>query len=149
MTRFAGSAWSTRSAAALGLLALVSGCTVAPHVPPAGRAFDGTYVGDTSLVRGGGYTCGLADLPRELTVTDGRFIYPFQVNPPASVAPMPVRIAADGRFNASMQYGTNDDLFGPRFITPWVTVTGRIANGTLEATESDLRCTRHSVLHRR
>ena len=118
-------------------------------MPAAGRAFDGTYVGNTSLVRGGGYPCGLPDLPRELTVTDGRFAYPFQVNPPASVVPMPVQIAANGTFRASMQDGTNDELFGPRFITPWVTVTGRVANGTLEATESDLRCTRHSVLQRR
>lgn len=137
-----------RNAAALGLLALLCGCAATPRLPPAGTAFDGTYVGHSALVRGGGQSCGIADLPNSLTVKDGRFAYPFQVAPP-TVAPLQVQVAANGTFNFATQYFAYEELFGPHYETPWVTIKGRIANGTLAATEDDQRCTRRSVLQRR
>lgn len=145
--RTGGRGWTARQVPALALAALAGCATVAP--PPAGPAFDGAYVGQTALLRGGGYVCGVPDEPRSLTVRDGRFVYPFQMEGMKTV-PMTVQVAVDGTFNAQMQYFTYDEMpVGPQVLRPWVTVTGRIANGTLEAVEDDHRCARRSVLHRR
>ena len=119
---------------------VLGGCA-APAGPPAGTQFDGSYAGQNTLIRGGGYMCGAPSSSERLTVRGGRFDYPFAVNPPRTV-PIPVQIAADGTFAAQMEYGTED--YGPRsrFRTAWVTVTGRIDGGVLAATIDDYRCTR-------
>jgi hypothetical protein len=77
-----------------------------------------------------------------IAVHDGRFDYPFLVNPPRTT-PVPVQIAADGTFAAQLQYGTEEPGPRSRYITAWVTVVGRIAAGELDATVTDLRCVRH------
>ena len=101
------------------------------------------------MTRGGGWVCGVADLPRKITVTDGRFDYPFQVDPPSPPSPLPVQVRADGTFVAKEQYFLDTPSFNGRgYILPWVTVKGRIVHGTLEAVEDDYRCARRSVLRR-
>ncbi len=119
---------------------LLGGCAASAG-PAAGTQFDGSYAGQSDLVRGGGFLCGAMNAPERLTVSGGRFDYPFAVNPPRTV-PIPVQIAADGTFAAQMQYGTED--YGPRarFRRAWVTVVGRIDGGMLAATIDDYRCTR-------
>jgi hypothetical protein len=132
------------------LLLLIAGCASPAGVPavPAGSRFDGVYQGHTALVRGGGFLCGRPDLPDSITVTDGRFEFPFQVDPPR-VTPIPVQIAADGSFEGSIQYGTVDYSRFSNYRNAWATVTGRIAGNVLDATEDDYRCARRSVLQRR
>lgn len=137
-----------RTVAALGVLALLGGCATQPSLPPAGTAFDGTYVGSSVLTRGGGQPCGIADLPDRLVVKDGRFDYPFQVAPP-TVTPLTVQIAANGTFDFQTKYYVTTEWSRLNYETPWVTIKGRVANGTLEIVESDLRCTRQSMLRRR
>lgn len=136
----------TRDSAALGALILLCGCTLAPKLPPAGDQFDGTYVGDTRLVRGSGFVCGIADLPKSIVVKNGRFEYPFQVDPP-TVAPLEVQVYQNGTFDHWEKYLTPE---APRYnpVEGFVSVKGTIRNGTLAATESDMRCSRHSVLTR-
>jgi hypothetical protein len=104
---------------------LLSGCAAAP-VTPAGTAFDGSYAGQDILVRGGGYLCGAPDLPLTLSVGGGRFDYPF----------------------TSMLYGTQNYLLLSRYENQWVTIRGRIAGGTLDATVTDNRCTRRITAQR-
>lgn|SRR5487761_2079113 len=135
-------------ASAIGL-ALLGGCSASPLLgPPAGRQFDGVYVGNTALLSGWGYQCGDPNLPREVTVRDGHFAYPFQVDPPR-VTPVPVRIAADGSFHGATEYGVFEPQFRRDYRTGWVTVRGRITGNMLDATEEDLRCVRRSMLQRR
>jgi hypothetical protein len=125
---------------AIVICGVLVGCA-ATAGPPAGIQFDGRYAGQSTLSRGGGYLCGAVTSPETLTVDNGRFDYPFAVNPPRTV-PIPVQIAADGTFSAQMQYGTEE--YGPRswLRTAWVTVIGRIDRGLLAATIDDYRCTR-------
>ena len=138
-----------RIVVALVLTGLLAGCATGPQVPPAGRQFDGTYIGHSRLTRGGGWVCGVADLPQKITVTNGRFDYPFQVDPPSPPSPLPVQIRADGTFLKKEQYFLGMPTFSGRdYIEPWVTVTGRIVNGTLDAVEDDYRCTRRSSLQK-
>jgi hypothetical protein len=115
---------------------VLGGC-VAPAGPPAGTQFDGSYAGESTLTRGGGFMCGARSSAERLTVRGGRFDYPFAVN-----APRTVQIAADGTFSAQMQYGTEDYWPLSRLRTAWVTVTGRVDGRTLAATIDDYRCTR-------
>ena len=63
---------------------VLGGCA-APAGPAAGTQFDGSYAGQNTLVRGGGYLCGATSYPERLTVRGGRFDYPFAVNPPRTV----------------------------------------------------------------
>jgi hypothetical protein len=127
---------------ALLLGGLLAGCSTGPAVPPAGTEFDGTYTGENALIRGGGYPCGDPSYLERLVVANGRFDYPFAVNPPRSV-PLPVQIGADGTLAGQMQYVTEDYfLLSYNPITTWVTLRGRIADGALEATITDYRCTR-------
>ena len=108
-----------------------------PPVPAAGTQFDGSYVGQDTLLSGVAFLCGAADLPERIEVQDGQFAYPFQVNPPR-VAPLPVQIFEDGTLAGQMQYGTvlqDDSLLVPRTPrTDWVTLRGRITGAALEAT---------------
>jgi len=131
------------------LAALAAGCAAVPGgMQAAGNQFDGVYAGDNQLVRGFGFVCGSPDDSLSLTVHDGRFDYPFAVAPPRTV-PLPVQIAADGSFSGQMQYGTDEYLPRSNYRTEWVTVNGRITGATLDATEVELRCTRHLTLQRR
>ena len=86
-----------------------------PPVPAAGAQFDGSYVGQDTLLSGVAFLCGAADLPERIEVQNGQFAYPFQVNPPR-VAPLPVQIFEDGTLAGQMQYGTllEEDL--PMFV---------------------------------
>ena len=131
----------------LGVVALLGGCAVQPSIPPAGTQFDGTYVGHSELLRGGGYVCGIADLPARLVIRDGRFAYPFQAAPPAAPAPLDIQVRANGTFRHVERYFAVD-FRSDRPVQPLVTVIGSIEGGTLVATEDDLRCTRRSVLSR-
>ena len=121
---------------------VLGGCA-APSVPPAGSQLDGSYTGQNTLTRGWGYLCGAISYPASLTVSGGRFDYPFavSVSPPRTV-PVPIQIAADGTFAGQLQYVTKDYFPMPYDRTTWVTVTGRIAAGALDATITDYRCTR-------
>jgi hypothetical protein len=114
----------------------------------AGRQFDGVYVGRNAAVEGWGFLCGGSTYPETITVSGGRFDYPFQVNPPRTT-PIAVQIAADGTFAAQMQYGTEEPGPRSRYITAWVTVSGRVAAGVLDATVADLRCVRRLTARRR
>jgi hypothetical protein len=133
---------------------LAGGCATLPGVPPAvpavaaaGSQFDGIYAGQNDAVSGWGFLCGAPAYPETIVVSDGRFDYPFPVNPPR-IAPVPVQIAADGTFAAQMQYGTEEPGPRSRYITAWVTVSGRIAAGELDATVTDLRCVRRVAARR-
>jgi hypothetical protein len=128
------------------ILCLLSGCAAAP-VTPAGMAFDGSYTGQSVLIRGGGYLCGAPDFPLTLSVGSGRFDYPFTVNLPRTT-PIAVQIAVDGSFVANMLYGTQNYLLLSHYENQWVTVRGRIAGGTLDATVTDDRCTRRITAQR-
>ena len=116
-----------------------------PPVPAAGAQFDGSYVGQDTLLSGVAFLCGAADLPERIEVQNGQFAYPFQVNPPR-VAPLPVQIFEDGTLAGQMQYGTvlqEDLLLFPRTPhTDWVTLRGRITGAALEATITNIRCVR-------
>ncbi len=129
---------------------VVGGCTAiqgGPPVQPAGTEFDGRYGGQNTLIGGWGYMCGDRSHVEELTVSGGQFAYPFAVNPPRT-APVPVQIGADGSLVGQMQYGTDDYLPVTRYKNAWVTVTGRIAGGTLNATVIDDRCMRQLTAQR-
>jgi len=131
------------------VLALLGGCAASPRLaPPAGRQFDGVYRGNTTLLRGWGFPCGDPHLPHEITVRNGSFAYPFQLDPPLEM-PVAVRIAADGSFYRAEQYPMLERLFPSDPPTAWITVRGRIVGSTLDATEKDLRCDRRSLLVRR
>jgi hypothetical protein len=109
-------------------LALLAGCAgiadTTPPMPAAGTQFDGSYVGQDTLLSGVAFLCGAADLAERIDVQNGQFAYPFQVNPPR-VAPLPIQIFEDGTLTGHMQYGTvlqDDSLSFPRTPrTDWVT----------------------------
>ncbi|HXA20775.1 MAG TPA: hypothetical protein VNW90_00650 [Acetobacteraceae bacterium] len=129
---------------------LAAGCTTQPAATPiqaASSQFDGIYAGQNNAVSGWGFQCGASTYPETIAVSGGRFDYPFLVNPPRTT-PVPVQIAADGTFRAQMMYGTEE--FGPltRYMNAWVTVTGRIMQGELDATVTDLRCVRRLTAQR-
>ena len=142
----------TTRAHTLGRLALFSGWLLAgaagcaPPAPPS-PAFDGMYVGQDSLVRGGGFLCGLSTRDLSMAIRNGQFDYPFQVMPPRT-APMLVRVAADGTVAGQLEYGTSESAFRREYITAQATLSGRITGDTIEATISDLRCTRRLVARR-
>jgi hypothetical protein len=123
------------------LLAGVLGGCATPPVAPAGTAFDGSYAGESVLISGGGYVCGIPDFPLTLSVNGGRFDYPFSVNLTRTTT-VPVQVAADGSFVANMLYGTENYLLLSRYQNAWVTIRGRIAGDALDATIMDERCTR-------
>ena len=102
-------------------LALLAGCAgiadTTPPLPAAGTQFDGSYVGQDTLLSGVAFLCGAADLPERIEVQNGQFAYPFQVNPPR-VAPLPVQVFEDGTLAGQMQYGTlleEDSLLFARY----------------------------------
>ena len=113
-------------------------------MPAAGTQFDGSYVGQDTLLSGVAFLCGAANLPERIEVQNGQFAYPFQVNPPRA-APLHVQIFEDGTLAGQMQYGTLLDEDSPMFFFPrtdWVTLRGRITEAELEATITNIRCVR-------
>ena len=129
---------------------LAAGCTAPPAATPiqaAGSQFDGIYVGQNYAVSGWGFQCGAPAYPQTIAVSGGRFDYPFLVNPPRTT-PVPVQIAADGTFRAQMLYGTEETGLRSLYMNAWVTVTGRIMQGQLDATVTDLRCVRRLTAQR-
>ncbi len=132
---------------------LAGGCATLPVAPPAaalpaaGSQYDGIYAGQNDAVSGWGFWCGAPAFPETIAVSGGRFDYLFPVNPPRT-SPVAVQIAADGTFAAQMQYGTEDPGPRSRYINAWVTVTGRITAGELDATVTDLRCVRRLAARR-
>ncbi|MEJ0015962.1 MAG: hypothetical protein WDN25_05250 [Acetobacteraceae bacterium] len=131
------------------LAVALAGCTPGPPaVPPAGRQFDGAYAGQDVLQSGVDFQCGDQNLTERLVIRDGRFDYPFQVNPPRT-APLPVQIGIDGSVFGQMQYGTEDSLgLRTRYRTDWVTLQGQIRGDTLDATLTNYRCVRHLTARR-
>jgi hypothetical protein len=109
-------------------------------MPPAGTRFDGDFAGQDTLIRGGGWVCGTAGYPLALSVREGRFDYPFAVNL-TRTTPVAVQVASDGSFVRQLQYGTQNYTFSSLPMNDWLTVRGRIAGGTLDATITSDRCT--------
>ncbi len=110
--------------------------------------FDGNYAAQDTLVSGVAFQCGQPILPERIEVRGGKFAYPFQVSPPR-VAPLPVQVASDGTLAGQIQYSTGEDIpVLSRDRTDWVLLRGRISGNTLEATITNLRCTRHLTAQR-
>ena len=131
------------------LSGLLAGCATAPAKPPAGPQFDGVYQGDNRLVRGFGFLCEPADIPRAVTVQGGQFDYPFPVNAPRT-APLHVQIAEDGTFYGAMQFGmVTTTHFGANYKTEWAIVSGGISGSELQGTLSSDECTRQLTMQRR
>jgi hypothetical protein len=95
-------------------LALV-GCAgmadTTPPAPVAGTQFDGSYVGQDTLLSGVAFLCGAADLPERIEVQYGQFAYPFQVNPPRVAPRLP------GRSDA-VRHGASGGLAGRGPLVP-------------------------------
>jgi hypothetical protein len=131
-------------------LGLGSGCAAGPTAAPplTTTQFDGDYAGDNTLIRGSGVPCGALAYPQAVAVSAGQFSYPFATNAPVT-AMVPVQVAADGTFNAQLQYGAPD--FTPRGLMriEWLTITGQITGAALHATVTDYRCTRQLELAKR
>lgn len=126
-------------------LAFALTCGTASAGIAAVHQFDGTYRGNSSLVRGWGYVCGTSDLSRSLVVVNGAFDFPFQSDR-LEIRRVPVKISADGSFTARLQYGTGGE--SSAYISRIVTIRGYISGETLQATVSDLDCSRNIVLRR-
>jgi hypothetical protein len=132
----------------LALCPLVAGSCATPP-PPAGTQYDGTYIGQDSLVSGVDFQCGAPVLEERLEVRGGRFDYPFQVSPPR-VAPLPVQVATNGVMAGQMQYGTGDEVREfSRDRVDWVYLHGGIAGTTMHATISNIHCVRRLIAQRR
>ena len=139
------------SACGLALAGCVGFVGTTPSVPAAGSQFDGSYVGQDTLLSGVAFLCGAANLPENIEVQNGQFAYPFQVNPPR-VAPLPVQVFDDGTLAGQMQYGTLLEEDSPWFWFPrthWVTLRGRISGVALDATITNMRCVRRLMVQRK
>jgi hypothetical protein len=129
--------------------AVLVGCAGTPASPPAGTRYDGTYVGQDTLVSGAVFQCGAPELAETIGVRGGRFDYPFQVSPPR-VAALPVEIAADGTMAGQMRYGTGEEIPGfSRDRIDWVFLRGGMSGRTMEATITDVRCVRRLTAQRK
>ena len=128
---------------ALACLSLAAGCA-GPAIPVAGNQFDGTYEGESHIVRGdGGYVCSPQAAPVSLVVRNGRFAYIYKNYDMAAPAPIPVQVAADGTFSGQIQYVAETySRWSGGIVTTWAMVRGRIAGKILDATVTDFRCAR-------
>jgi len=133
----------------LALCPLVLGsCAIPPPLPPAGTEYDGTYIGQDSLVSGVDFQCGAPVLQARLEVHGGRFYYPFQVSPPR-VAPLPVQVAVNGVMAGQMQYATGEEIREfSRDTVDWVYLRGGITGTTMDATITNMRCLRRLIAQR-
>jgi hypothetical protein len=127
---------------------VLAGCAIPSPSPPAGTQYDGTYIGQDSLVSGVDFQCGAATLEERLDIRGGRFDYPFQVSPPR-VASLPVQIAINGAMAGQMQYGTGDEIREfSRDRVDWVYLRGGITGTTMDATISNIHCVRRLIAER-
>jgi hypothetical protein len=126
-------------------LAFALTCGTASAGVAAFYRYDGTYRGSSSLVRGRGYVCGASDLSRSLVIAKGGFDYPFQIDP-LKTRPVPVKISPNGSFTVQLEYGTGGEESD--YIPGEVTITGHIIGPTLQATASDMNCSRDILLRR-
>jgi hypothetical protein len=133
--------------AALGCLCALTGGCVAP-IAPAGNQFDGTYQGDSRLIRGFGYVCALPAASTSVTVHGGRFDYIYDNYDLARPAPIPVQIAADGTFSGQIQYLVPSLNRWGTTPAAWAMLRGRVAGKALDATLTDYHCTRQMDLTR-
>ena len=85
-----------------------------------------------------GWLCAPPSYQDAVTVKAGRANYMF-IDQLAQPAPIPVQIAADGKFKEQIQYGTHSAMTWAGMIVVWATVTGRINGMALEATVADYR----------
>ena len=124
----------------VGAVVLAACAAAAPPAP--GIQFDGSYIGQDTLVTGVPFQCGDPVLLQRFEVRGGQFYYPFQVSPPRA-APLPVWVRTDGSLAGQMQYGVETGLpFRQSFTTEWATLAGHITDGTLDATVTGFRCVR-------
>ena len=138
-----------------GRVALVAGsllasCATIPPagpLPPASTAFDGNYAGQDMLISGGGFVCGAPSYPLTVSVSGGRFDYPFAVNAPRT-APLPVQVAPDGTLMGELLYGTLDYTPVSRYYNTWALLRGQTAGGVLDAVVWDERCVRRVTARR-
>ena len=137
-----------RILSALGGLCALTGSCAAPIVP-AGNQFDGTYQGDSRLIRGFGYVCAVPAPFTSITVRDGRFDYIYDNYDLARPAPIPVQIAADGTFSGQIQYLVPSWNRWGTTPTAWAMLRGRVAGKALNATLTDYYCTRQMDLQTR
>jgi hypothetical protein len=110
-------------------LAWLAGCASATRASP-GTEFDGTYSGAAQLVgfSSPDWQCDWTALP--ITVRNNRF------HADVAGAQMTVGIRADGTFSA---YAARNIYRKTRYLQV-VHITGRIANGMLDATVRNARC---------
>jgi len=119
------------------LAVVLAGC--AAPLPPAGPQYDGNYAGEDTVVSGWGYVCGAPTETLTIAVRNGQFDYPYHLSL-SRIAPVPVRVAADGSFAGQMQYGTSDFTPLYQYKNAWVIVRGQIVDGTLDGVITDDRC---------
>jgi uncharacterized protein YceK len=133
-----------RACLAVGCLLPLSGCAT---IPDAGSQFDGTYVGTSTVTRGGNEWCRSNIAADSLTISAGRFSYPFPIITPTPVVVQP-RLRADGSFSGGAEYfEAEPGLFhGP---LAQVSMVGHIAGATLDAQVESLTCGRHLSFTRR
>jgi hypothetical protein len=138
-----------RALPTLACLCSIASACAGPPVPAAGNQFDGTYQGESHVVRGdGGYICAPHDAPASVVVRNGRFDYIYNNYDLAAPAPIPVQVAADGTFSGQIQYAAETYMrwSGGGIVAAWAMVRGRIAGKALDATVSDYRCARQLQL---
>ena len=129
------------------LLASCVAMSPTPLQPSTTTAFDGSYTGQDTLISGGGFVCGAPNYPLTVSVSGGRFDYPFAVNAPRT-APLPVQVAPDGTLMGELLYGTLDYTPASRYYNTWAILRGQIASGTLDAMVWDERCVRRVTARR-
>jgi hypothetical protein len=128
---------------------LLASCATIPPagpLPPASTAFDGEYAGRDMLISGS-FVCGASNYPLTLSVSGGRFDYPFAVNAPRT-APLPVQVSPDGALVGELLYGTLDYTPVDRYHNTWALLRGQIAGGALDAVVWDERCVRRVTARR-
>jgi len=100
------------------LWAFAGGCA-GPPAPAAGDQFDGTYRGESHVVRGdGGFVCAPRDALASVTIRNGRFDYVYTNYELAAPAPIPVSAPASAqapdprivKIQAGLKAFGNDDM---------------------------------------
>jgi hypothetical protein len=126
---------------AIGCLALTA-CATSPD---AASQFDGTYTGSGMLIRGTTGWCGPDNVPAAITISGGRFAYPFPITGVITPVVVQAQLRADGTFSGGTQYLEPEP--GPfRGPLASVTLAGHIADGTLDAKIDSVNCGRHLSL---
>jgi len=121
--------------------------TCAAPAPPS-PTFDGTYVGESSRVRGGD-TCGPATEQVTLAVHGGTFNYGVPATRPDvgnSLVTVNAHLASDGDVAGQTLYSADNPLIPQGMQYAWATVRGRVSAGHIEAMASSLNCARRLSL---